>query len=286
MASIAAFLQALPKPVHAPVRFFHHDGDYYTVHGADADAVAVSMGRATDVRTNGGVRTLNLNPALFAECVSSLLVQRGACVELYAYATAGGGAMGWTLSRSGSPCDVAMFQAELERAGCGGDGDVGVGAASVAAVVLQRHEETQAGRVCVGVCVLNTTLKEMSVYAFEDEAGDLHELECVLVEHQVREAVVGGEEEGPGGCPTWSMSKHRSCVGGGGRRGGCGNIETPSNASSFAHTLVAHRGRPCCRARARTTARSSITMRTSGCTRGSALTRATCAARASRRAAP
>lgn len=190
--SIATFLRTLGRQPDDMLRLFDRK-DYYTVHGRDADTVAIEYFKSSSCVKYYGTGEerqafLSFNKRMGAEVIRTALLHQRRRVEVYKSA-----GNSWALERRGSPGNLHAFEDECER----GAGSAGTAEAPPVIVAVRLGKTAGAkgyagNQRLVGACFIDTSVRCIRTAEFEDDE-QLSTLESLICQQGTREALVCAE---------------------------------------------------------------------------------------------
>uniref|UniRef100_A0A146KK08 DNA mismatch repair protein MSH2 n=2 Tax=Lygus hesperus TaxID=30085 RepID=A0A146KK08_LYGHE len=185
--TFVSYFKSLPKKPATTIRFFNR-GDFYTVHGSDAEQASKSIFRTTSfIKTIGSGKdaldSLILNKNQFESYVKDLLLVKQYRVEVY---TNPGkkSQSSWNLEFKGSPGNLSQFEDILFSS----DNDQVLGN-SVLGIKFDSKTKS------VGVALVDNVDHCFSVAQFPDD-DNFSNLESVIIQFGPKECVGASESSG------------------------------------------------------------------------------------------
>ncbi|KAJ2394366.1 MSH2 protein, partial [Coemansia sp. RSA 2603] len=168
------------------IRLFERsNGDYYSVHGTDAEHVAQAVYKTRTVIKHLGtpkLPTCTMSRAVAEGFLRDALLQRGQRIEIHAQEAAG-----WTVSKRASPGNLQAVEAMLF-----GSSDM------VSAPLMAVRVRASAEQMHVGVATVDAAQRVLGVCEFIDSSAFAN-LEALVIQLGVRECLIESDEEAVGG---------------------------------------------------------------------------------------
>ena len=182
---IRTFHRLPPKSSESTVRIFDR-GDFFAVHGEDAEFVARTVYKTTAVirnlgRSDNALASVTMTGTVFRNFLREALFRLNKRVEIWE----SGGKGNWKLGKQASPGNLQDVEDDL---GFGAVGDIQQGQG--APIILAVKVSARAGEARnVGVCFADASVRELGVSEFLD--NDLYSnFESLLIQLGVKECLL------------------------------------------------------------------------------------------------